>query len=139
MNGAAAGFVPAGGGGGYAGSAAAASASGGAEADLDEMGGLAAGWMEMGRGMDDGFPVTALAFDPVDELLWVRSAACCLLTGCGVWCGVSERWMGYGVRVPHQIYIHTKPFRPNPLSINQSYDRRGARTGGSRRSRSQTW
>lgn len=39
---------------------------------VEEMGGLAGGWMELGRGMDDGFPVTALAFDPVEELLWVR-------------------------------------------------------------------
>lgn len=29
-------------------------------------------WMEMGRVLDDGFPITALQFDPVEELLWVR-------------------------------------------------------------------
>lgn len=62
MNGAAAGFVPGGGAGG----------AGGAGATVEDMGGLAGGWMEMGRGMDDGFPVTAMAFDPVEELLWVR-------------------------------------------------------------------
>lgn len=64
MNGAAAGYVP---GGGYAGGVG----SGGET--VEEMGGLAAGWMEMGREMDDGFPVTALAFDHVEELLWVSS------------------------------------------------------------------
>lgn len=62
MNGAAAGYVP---GGGYAGGGV------GSGGETVEMGGLATGWMEMGRGMDDGFPVTALAFDPVEELLWV--------------------------------------------------------------------
>lgn len=76
MNGAAAGFVP--GGGGYGGGDGAA----GAGATVEDMGGLAGGWMEMERGLDDGFPVTALAFDPVEELLWVRlSARECWLCG----------------------------------------------------------
>lgn len=78
MNGAAAGFTPAGTGGGYPGGGG----GGGGGATVEEMGGLAAGWMEMGRGMDDGFPVTALAFDPVEELLWVRWSC-----GFGVWVG----------------------------------------------------
>ncbi len=75
MNGAAAGFVPGGGGGGggYGGVDMHQQHLGLDHAEaVDEMGGLAGGWMEMGRAMDDGFPVTALAFDPVEELLWVR-------------------------------------------------------------------
>ena len=72
MNGAAGTFVPSGG-GGYGAGAGGASSAGAGAGTLEEHGGLAGGWMEMARGMDDGFPVTALAFDPVEELLWVRT------------------------------------------------------------------
>ena len=115
MNGAAAGFVP----------------GGGAGATVEDMGGLAGGWMEMGRGMDDGFPVTALAFDPVEELLWVR-----LHVG-----RVSKRRRSATHKSDSlsahdssaRLHFRTQPDQPHPT------DRRAARTAGSRPSRSPTW
>lgn len=38
----------------------------------DDMGGAVVGtWAELGRTPDDGYPITAVAFDPIEELLWV--------------------------------------------------------------------